>query len=252
MVTPQPSADPPGAPPGELDEITLARAQKGERAAWAALVAHHQGAVFALVSRILGRRRLNTAYQDLAQETFLRVFRALPTFDRGGPARLSTWILTIATRTTLNALRAGQRSDRLVAEASAHAGLVATTTARAGEGGSGAISGRGGPAGRDVAPDDPERAAADRQLGRQVEAAIAAMPEELRAVLILRGYHDFDYPEIAAALGLELGTVKSRLGRARAELRAALAGAIGGAEPPLAARRAGAEHPQEDGSDPRR
>lgn len=236
----------------ELDEVTLARARRGEAAALSALVRHYQRAVYALVGRLMAGGRAVQAADDVAQEVFIRVCRGLARFDPAGPARLSTWILTIATRTTLNALRAGQRSDRLVAEASAHAGLVATTTAGAGEGGSGAISGRAGPAGRDVAPDDPERAAADRQLGRQVEAAIAAMPEELRAVLILRGYHDFDYPEIAAALGLELGTVKSRLGRARAELRAALAGAIGGAEPPLAARRAGAEHRQEDGSDPRR
>ena len=73
--------------------------------AWAALVAHHQGAVFALISRILGRRRGSAAHQDLAQETFLRVFRALPTFERRGPARLSTWILTIASRLAISELR---------------------------------------------------------------------------------------------------------------------------------------------------
>ena len=104
MVTLQPTADAPGAS-GELDEITFARAQKGERVAWAALVAHYQGAVFALISRILGRRRGSAAHQDLAQETFLRVFRALPTFERKGPARLSTWILTIASRLAISELR---------------------------------------------------------------------------------------------------------------------------------------------------
>ena len=51
---------------------------------------------------------------------------------------------------------------------------------------------------------------------------MARLPEEMRAVVILRAFHDFDYEEIAAALGLELGTVKSRLGRARVALREAL------------------------------
>ena len=51
---------------------------------------------------------------------------------------------------------------------------------------------------------------------------MAALPEEMRAVLVLRAYHDFDYDEIAAAVGVEIGTVKSRLARARAALRDAM------------------------------
>jgi RNA polymerase sigma-70 factor (ECF subfamily) len=61
-------------------------------------------------------------------------------------------------------------------------------------------------------------------MGRRVEAAMARLPEEMRAVVVLRAYHDFDYDEIAAALGLEPGTVKSRLGRARSALREVLEG----------------------------
>jgi RNA polymerase sigma-70 factor (ECF subfamily) len=56
-----------------------------------------------------------------------------------------------------------------------------------------------------------------------VEAVMAALPEDQRAVLVLRAYHDFDYDEIAAAVGVEIGTVKSRLARARAALKDALA-----------------------------
>src|SRR5215470_592892 len=89
----------------ELDDVTLARAQRGEAAAWRALVEHYQRAVFALLSRMLAPSGRAALVEDLAQETFLRAFRALPAFDRGGRARLSTWILTIATRLGIDELR---------------------------------------------------------------------------------------------------------------------------------------------------
>jgi RNA polymerase sigma-70 factor (ECF subfamily) len=68
-------------------------------------------------------------------------------------------------------------------------------------------------------PRDPEKQASERELGRRVEAAIAALPPDQRAVLVLRAYSDLDYPEIARALEIEEGTVKSRLNRARAALK---------------------------------
>jgi RNA polymerase sigma-70 factor (ECF subfamily) len=177
----------------EIDELTLARARRGESSALSALVRHYQRPVYALVGRLLVGRRAE-ALDDVAQEAFLRVCRGLPRFSSEGKARLSTWILTVATRTCLNALRDGRRADALAPEAAANA-----------------------------APDDPEQTALEREQRRRVEAAMTALPEEMRAVLVLRAYHDFDYDEIAAALGVELGTVKSRLGRARAALREALA-----------------------------
>src|SRR5687768_15947133 len=97
-----------GKPPGrapELDELTLVRAQRGEDAACRALVTRYQRDVFALLSRLLGPAGMRGLVEDLAQETFLRAFRALPGFDRGGPARLSSWLLTIATRLALDELR---------------------------------------------------------------------------------------------------------------------------------------------------
>lgn len=130
----------------------------------------------------MGRRE---EVEDLAQETFLRVHQALPGFDPAGPAKLSTWILTIATRLAIDLLR---RPPRAYAE----------------------------PMGR--AP-DPESEVAGRALEQRLLRAMAELPDDARAVLILRAYHDLDYPEIAAALNLELGTVKSRLSRARAALQ---------------------------------
>lgn len=176
----------------EIDHLTLARARRGDSVALGALVRHYQRPVYALVGRLLIGRSPDRV-DDVAQESFIRVCRGLARFEPDGPARLSTWILTIATRTCLNHLRDTAREEP-----------------------------QPSPADDDAADDDPEQNAADRERRRRVEAAMRALPEDLRAVLVLRGYHDFDYDEIAQALGIELGTVKSRLGRARSALRAAL------------------------------
>jgi RNA polymerase sigma-70 factor (ECF subfamily) len=176
---------------GEIDELTLARARRGDTTALGALIRHYQRPVYALCTRLMVGR--GATGDDVAQEAFIRICRGLPRFDPAGDARLSTWILTVATRTCLNAIRDGQRQPP--------------------------------PAdpGPDAAPGDPEQTASERQLRRRVEAVMAALPEDQRAVLVLRAYHDFDYDEIAAAVGVEIGTVKSRLARARAALKDALA-----------------------------
>ena len=93
----------------ELDELTVRRAQRGEALACRALVERHQVAVFALLSRLLRPGGLASSVEDLAQEAFLRVFRELPSFSLAGPARLSSWILTIAARVGIDALRARSR-----------------------------------------------------------------------------------------------------------------------------------------------
>lgn len=177
----------------ELDQLTLARARRGEPSALSQLVKMYERPVFALCGRLLCRRS-PSAVEDVAQEAFIRVFRGLGRFDPQGPARLSTWILTVATRTCLNAMR-GQRREQPLED---HALRAEATGA------------------------DPERSAVLEEDRRRVEDAMAALPEEMRAVLVLRAYHDLDYPEIAEALDLEVGTVKSRLSRARAALREAL------------------------------
>jgi RNA polymerase sigma-70 factor (ECF subfamily) len=176
---------------GELDDLTLARARAGEEAALEALVDRYQRRVYSLVGRMMVSRP--QLVEDLAQEVFVKVLHALPRFDARGPARLSTWILTVATRTCLDVLRSKRP------EAEEIPGTLESSS-------------------------DPEGETAQRQMGRRVQAAMAKLPEDMRAVVVLRGYHDLDYDEIAAALGIEVGTVKSRLGRARAALREALEG----------------------------
>jgi RNA polymerase sigma-70 factor (ECF subfamily) len=128
--------------------------------------------------------------EDLAQEVFLRAFRALPRFVPQGPASLSTWLVTIATRVALNELR---RRRPLIRDFD----TVAETTAAS----------RGQP----VAP-----------IGRAIVSAIADLPPAFRGAFVLRELHGLGYAEIAAVCEVDIGTVKSRLNRARAKLRAAL------------------------------
>jgi RNA polymerase sigma-70 factor (ECF subfamily) len=171
-----------------LDELTLRRAQRGDDRAWRELVERYQAPVHALVWRLLAGRSRHRV-EDLVQETFVRVLRALPSWDIGGPASLQTWILTIATRLSLNELRKPEMTTII-----------------------------GDPPSTESTDAASERA----RVGAAIAAGVAALPDAQRAVFVLREYHELEYADIAEALGLDLGTVKSRLARARAALRARL------------------------------
>jgi RNA polymerase sigma-70 factor (ECF subfamily) len=175
-----------------LDELTLRRAQRGDDSAWRALVGRYQAPVHALIWRLLAGRSRHRV-EDLMQETFVRVLRALPAWDLAGPASLQTWILTIATRLTLNELRKPE--------------MTAIT-------------------GDPPAADSTDAASERARIGAAIAAGVAALPDAQRAVFVLREYHELDYADIADALGLDLGTVKSRLARARATLRERLVAAL--------------------------
>src|SRR5512142_4531 len=83
----------------ELDVVTLARCRAQDPMAFRAFVVRYERMVFALLSRMLGR---GPEVEDLAQEAFVRAYRAFPTFDPDGTAKVSTWLLTIATRLALD------------------------------------------------------------------------------------------------------------------------------------------------------
>ena len=185
-------AGPPHATPTgerELDVGTLLAAQRGERWARRALVVAYQGRVHALAFRMLAGAGRHDQAEDLVQDAFLRVFGALPRFSPGGPARLSTWILGITARTVIDELR------------------------------------RRRPAAVAVVPDElpggerPDLRSEQRGVGRAIERAVASLSPEVRAAFVLRAYHDLDYGEIAQTLEVGVGTVKSRLWRARAALQ---------------------------------
>ncbi len=184
-----------GGPEGEaeLDLPTLQAARGGDRAAQGALVVRYQRRVFALLSRLLGPsgRGAGVEVADLAQETFLRALRALPAFQPQGPARLSTWLLTIATRLALDELR-----KRPLPPAAPGALLRLA---------------------------HPQTGEAHRSLMMQAVARAAqGLSADHRAAFLLREAHGLSYEEIGAALALDVGTVKSRISRARQALRAAL------------------------------
>ena len=186
----------------ELDEVTLRRAQRGDGAAFRALVEAYQRRVWELCWRMLAPVGLGHRAEDVSQDTFVRVFRYVGGFDPAGSARLSTWIMTIATRRALTELA------RTRPQGGDDAALAALEAA--------AID-RGATAGQ---------ATARRELGERLAAAIATLPDGARAVLLLRDLYDLEYAEIAQALDLDLGTVKSRLARARAAVRARLEGEL--------------------------
>lgn len=178
----------------ELDDVTLRRAQRGEAEACRALVERYQAAVFALLGRLLGSGR-GALVEDLAQETFLAVFRRLGDFTPAGPARLSSWILTIASRRAIDELRRRGPGQATAVAADERAGR----------------EGRG--------DDALER----KRLAAAIERALAELSPPYRAAFVLYELHGMDHGEIASALEIDAGTVKSRLSRARAALRVALA-----------------------------
>lgn len=172
----------------EIDAITLARAQRGESNALEVLVKIYSRPVYALVRRMMGGR--SDLVDDTYQDALIRVIQSISRFDPTGEARLATWILTIATRACIDALRRHKRTELFDDELLHEHG--------------------------------PELLTQGMELEKRIKEFMAALPMEYRAVLILRAYHDFDYEEIAQTLGIGVGTVKSRLARARLELRQAM------------------------------
>lgn len=176
---------------GEIDELTLHRARKKDPAALRRLIEMYRRPAAALIYRMMVGRPEDV--EDVLQETFLRVVKAIDRFDPKGPAKPSTWILTIATRTAIDRLRKERRFDD-------DADVVSIASA---------------------AP-SPEARAAAKDMKARVELEMAALPPDARAALVLRAYHDLDYDEIARIQAVEVGTVKSRIARARAALRRAV------------------------------
>jgi RNA polymerase sigma-70 factor (ECF subfamily) len=141
---------------------------------------------------------------DIAQEVFLSAYRNLAGFR--GESSLSTWLLRIAANRCLNRIR--QRTARTARE-------VFPGDPR--DDGDDSFQ----PPAREE--DRPERMAETRETGRILEAAIAKLTEDSRLLVLLSDVEGFTYEEVASATGIPLGTVKSRLHRARMALRKMLA-----------------------------
>ena len=164
------------------------RLRAGDRRAFEELVRTQQHRVYGLALRMLGDP---AEAQDVAQEAFLRAHRGLPEFR--GDARLSTWLYAIASRLCLNRLAGSERrivrhgDDTLSRLADAHPG--------------------------------PDQALERSELEEALHRAIGELPEERRIVVVLRDVEGLAYEEIAEVLELPIGTVRSRLHRARLDLK---------------------------------
>ena len=183
-----------GTPPAEdPDRELVARWKAGDPGAFEELVRRHESRVYRFLLRMLGDP---AEAEDVAQETFLNLHRHGRRFR--GEARFSTFVYRVAANGALNRRRGlGRRGNwyRRLAERQAAGDHLPE------------------------APRDPESAAAGAQLGRMVQEALAELPEPLRLALVLCDIEGLGYGEIAAALGVPVGTVKSRIHRARGLLR---------------------------------
>jgi RNA polymerase sigma-70 factor (ECF subfamily) len=179
------------------DADLLEKAQGGNLFAFEEIVKRYQQRVYRVALRIV--RRHDVA-DDVAQEAFIRAHKALATFDRSRP--FGPWICRIAANLSVNHVRSPEaREDPL-------------------------------PDGHDETPADDGGPLGDvlsREAQALLERALASLPAEQRAVLVLRAVEELSYKEIAEALGLSIGTVMSRLFRARERLADTLAPHLGAA-----------------------
>lgn len=179
----------------------IARLVARDESAFNELVVMYERRVFALVYRMLGRR---DEAEDLSQEVFVQVFKAIDQFR--GESKLSTWIYRIAVNLCKN--RTKYLSRR-------HAGAQDDVDAMAERV---PLSAAKGVSVGDVSR--PDELVEGMQLEAVVKHAIGQLDPEFREALILRDVEDMSYEEIASVTGLPDGTVKSRIHRARGQLRA--------------------------------
>jgi RNA polymerase sigma-70 factor, ECF subfamily len=186
----------------------IARLVARDETAFNELVLTYERRVFSLVFRMLGRR---DEAEDLSQEVFVQVFKAIDQFR--GDSKLSTWIYRIAVNLCKNKTKylarrhAGEQDDiDAIAERvpfSAAKGVSVADVSR------------------------PDELVEGMQLEAVVKRAIAQLEPDFRQALILRDVEDMSYEEIASVTGLPDGTVKSRIHRARGQLRALVEKAMG-------------------------
>jgi RNA polymerase sigma-70 factor (ECF subfamily) len=182
------------------DAALIARAKRGNLDAYNALVLRHQDSAYTLAYRLMSDSH---SAADAVQDAFIAAWRKLDTY-RGGSFR--AWLLRIVTNRCYDALRSQQRRPT--------------------------VSIDGGRDEDDPEPlqlpdagDTPEAAALRRELQRAIQQCISALGDDQRVVLVLSDVEGLSYEDIAEQTRAQLGTVKSRLSRARAAVRDCLQGA---------------------------
>jgi RNA polymerase sigma-70 factor (ECF subfamily) len=185
----------PPPPPEDSDFQLVERAVAGDQRAYELLVIKYQRRIERLIGRMV---RDTDLIPDIAQETFIRAYRALHQFR--GDAQFYTWLYRIAVNTAKKALMDMKRNP-VISENALRGNEDDDETSRLGH--------------ELISEETPETVLAAREIAQAVNAAMEALPEDLRQAVTLREIEGLSYEEIASAMGCPIGTVRSRIFRAR-------------------------------------
>ena len=183
----------------EADQVLVERVQRGDKQAFGLLVSKYQRKLIRLLSRMI---RDPAEVEDVAQEAFIKAYRALPGFR--GDSAFYTWLYRIGINTAKNFLAAQGRRAPTSTEFDSEE----------------AESFEDGEQLRDN--NTPERILMSQEIGNTVNAAMAELPEDLRTAIVLREIEGLSYEEIAQIMDCPIGTVRSRIFRAREAIAAKL------------------------------
>ncbi|MYN13712.1 RNA polymerase sigma factor RpoE [Pusillimonas sp. TS35] len=188
----------------DIDADLVSRVQRGDKRAFDLLVLKYQRKIMRLLARFI---RDPAEIEDVAQEAFIKAYRALPQFR--GDSAFYTWLYRIAINTARNWQSASARRP------------VALNTIESDDGETFSQI--------DNLTDNstPESMVASREIVETVNAAINALPEELRTAIVLREIEGMSYEDIAQSMGCPIGTVRSRIFRAREAIAAQLRPVLG-------------------------
>ncbi|MEI7613048.1 MAG: RNA polymerase sigma factor RpoE [Betaproteobacteria bacterium] len=176
----------------EIDQVLVERAQAGDKQAFNQLVEKYQRKLGRLLSRFI---RDHAEVEDVSQEAFIKAYRALPSFR--GESAFYTWLYRIGINTAKNYLVAKGRRAPTSTDFDANEAETFDDADQL----------------RDI--NTPERLLQSKQIGQTVNAAMDALPEELRNAIVLREIEGLSYEEIAVHMHCPIGTVRSRIFRAR-------------------------------------
>lgn len=188
----------------DVDWELVQRVQKGDKKAFDLLVLKYQRKIMGLLARMIGSQ---SEVEDIAQETFIKAYRAIPQFR--GDSAFYTWLYRIAINTARNWLSS---SDRKLNYPDTHENKDGETFSHSDN----LI---------DIAT--PESSMVTQEIVRTVNEAIETLPEDLRMAIVLRELEGLSYEEIAKAMACPVGTVRSRIFRAREAIAAKLKPILG-------------------------
>jgi len=197
-MTKTPAPPPPSAQ--DTDQMLVARTVAGDQRAYELLVLKYQRRIERLIGRMV---RDVDLVEDIAQETFIRAYRALGQFR--GEAQFYTWLYRIAVNTAKKAL-VDLKRDPLVSESALRGGEDEDETSSVEN--------------ELTSAETPETVLAAKEIAARVNSAMEALPEELRQAVTLREIEGLSYEEIAEVMNCPIGTVRSRIFRAREAISA--------------------------------